>query len=80
MVMMERIEKFTKQDGFSATVTMQSWMFLSSFEKYRKHLIENYSIVTMTHMANMVMGIAFGTAATVFRKRMDSYKGVFPIC
>lgn len=76
-VMMERIEGLVSRNGFSASVTMQSWMFLSSYEKYRKHLLENYSIATLTHMANMVMGIAFGTAATVFRKKIDDYKGVF---
>lgn len=76
-VFMERIDRFTKKEGFFATVTMQSWMFLSSFEKFRNNLIENYSIVTLTHMANMVMGIAFGTAATILRKRINNYKGTF---
>lgn len=76
-VMMERIEGFTKTDGLFGNVTMQSWMFLASFEKYRKHIIENYSIVTITHMANMVMGIAFGTVASIFRKRIKNYQGVF---
>ncbi len=76
-VMMERIEVFAKEKGLFANVTMQSWMFLSSFEKYRKHLLDNYSIVCMTHMANMVMGIAFGTTATIFRRKFEGYQGVF---
>ncbi|MFD1363336.1 BREX-1 system adenine-specific DNA-methyltransferase PglX [Lentibacillus salinarum] len=75
--MMERIEGFAKEEGLFANVTMQSWMFLSSFKKYRKHLLNYYSIVGMTHMANMVMGIAFGTAATIFRKKIEDYQGVF---
>jgi hypothetical protein len=74
-VLMERMESFSKD--YHVSVTMQSWMFLSSFEKYRKHLINNYSIQTMVHMANMVMGIAFGTAATVFRKNIYGMKGVY---
>ncbi|MBE2917755.1 BREX-1 system adenine-specific DNA-methyltransferase PglX [Anoxybacillus flavithermus] len=74
-VFMERMESLTKD--YHVSVTMQSWMFLSSFEKYRKHLINNYSIQTMVHMANMVMGIAFGTAATVFRKNIYGMKGVY---
>ena len=49
-------------------VTMQSWMFLSSFEKLRKKLIESTTISNLLHMDNMVMKIAFGTSATVFRK------------
>ncbi len=53
--------------GYNAMVTMQSWMFLSSYEKMRHHLLATKHIVTMCHMDNNVMGIAFGTNATVFR-------------
>ena len=56
-----------KDVGHNAMVTMQSWMFLSSFEKMRKWMLREKTIVTMAHMANGVMGIAFGTAATVLR-------------
>jgi len=53
--------------GYSAMVTMQSWMFLSSYEKLRTELTLKTSIECMAHMGNMVMGIAFGTAATVWK-------------
>ena len=56
-----------KDAGHNAMVTMQSWMFLSSFEKMRERMLREKTIVTMAHMANGVMGIAFGTAATVLR-------------
>ncbi len=55
-------------NGYSAMVTMQSWMFLSSYEKLRRKLMEISSIESMAHMGNMVMGIAFGTSATVWKK------------
>ena len=59
-------------------VTMQSWMFLSSYEKIRKRIIEEKSITTLLHMDNMVMGIAFGTAATVIRnKYVEGFKGQY---
>ncbi len=65
-------------DGYSAMVTMQSWMFLSSYEKLRSRLLNEVTIECMAHMANMVMGIAFGTAATVWRKKyMHGYRGAF---
>jgi len=51
---------------YNAMVTMQSWMFLSSYEKLRQKLADKTTIECMVHMANMVMGIAFGTAATVW--------------
>ena len=56
-----------KDVGHNAMVTMQSWMFLSSFEKMREWILREKTIETMAHMANGVMGIAFGTAATVLR-------------
>jgi SAM-dependent methyltransferase len=67
-VFMERGFEMVKENGYMAMITMQSWMFLSSYEKLRVKLLEKYSITTMIHLDNMVMGIAFGTAATVFQK------------
>jgi type II restriction/modification system DNA methylase subunit YeeA len=58
-----------KGNGFHAMVTMQSWMFLSSYENLRLKILNHSSIECMAHMANMVMGIAFGTAATVCRNQ-----------
>ena len=64
--------------GYSAMVTMQSWMFLSSYEKLREKLLDNYTMECLCHMANMVMGIAFGTSATVWKNQyIPGYKGAF---
>jgi type II restriction/modification system DNA methylase subunit YeeA len=64
--------------GYSAMVTMQSWMFLSSYEKLRVRLMIQTSIESMAHMANMVMGIAFGTSATIWKRGGDTNsKGAF---
>jgi type II restriction/modification system DNA methylase subunit YeeA len=64
--------------GYNAMVTMQSWMFLSSYEVLRKNLLQYRAIVSMVHMGNMVMGIAFGTAATVwYNKSKASAEGAF---
>jgi hypothetical protein len=64
--------------GYSSMVTMQSWMFLSSYEKLRAKIFDTVTIEAMVHMANMVMGIAFGTAATVWHKvHKPDYKGAF---
>ncbi len=52
--------------GWAAMVTMQSWMFLSSYSEFRQQLLAQRTIRSMAHMANMVMGIAFGTTATVW--------------
>ena len=63
----ERWNKFLLPAGYNAMVTMQSWMFLSSFEKMRIHQLKTYTISNLMHMENNVMGIAFGTAVTIFK-------------
>ncbi|MBF8154004.1 BREX-1 system adenine-specific DNA-methyltransferase PglX [Exiguobacterium sp. TBG-PICH-001] len=74
----ERGFELLKDSGFNSMVTMQSWMFLSSYEKMRKKILDQKTISTLLHMDNMVMGIAFGTAATVFRNvHVNQYLGTF---
>ena len=46
----ERGYGLAKDRGYSAMVTMQSWMFLGSFEKMRSRLIAEKGIVTMAHL------------------------------
>lgn len=77
-VFLEKGLEMIKDYGFNCMVTMQSWMFLSSFEKFRKKLIETTTISNLLHMDNMVMRIAFGTSATVFRKiNLMNYNSTF---
>ena len=67
-----------KRNRFNCMVTMQSWMFLSSFEKMRAKALRTKTITNLMHMENMVMGIAFGTAVTVFRNNaINGYKGTY---
>ena len=57
---------------------MQSWMFLSSYEKLRTKLINCNTLTTLMHMENMVMHIAFGTAVSCFNKvKVQNYKGTY---
>ena len=76
-VFMERMHDMSKVHGYHVTVTMQSWMFLSSYGEFREQILGSYSIIGMTHMANMVMGIAFGTAATVLRRGLVGIRGIY---
>lgn len=74
----ERGCQFTKLNGMNAMVTMQSWMFLSSFENMRKDILAQKTICNLMHMENMVMGIAFGTAVSIlYNLYIDSYKGTY---
>lgn len=75
---MEMGLKMTKSSSFMSMVTMQSWMFLSSYKKARENLLNNKTIVNLIHMENMVMRIAFGTSATVFYKgNIKGYRGTY---
>ena len=68
----------TKNKGKTAFITMESWMFLSSFEKFRKEIIDNYQILSLSHFDWYIIGIAFGTAMTVLTKtKPDGHKGEY---
>lgn len=77
-VFIERGFELTYENGFNVMLTMQSWMFLYKFEKLRRSIFENNTIISLLHMDNNVMSIAFGTSATIFRKKfMEDYEGVY---
>ena len=67
---MTRCLAMCTERGKAALVTMQAWMFLSSFELFRKHLLKTHLVTSLLHMESMVMGINFGTSATVFAQKM----------
>ena len=65
-------------NGYTGLVTMESWMFLSSYENLRKYLIENKTIINLSHFDWNIMRIAFGTVAFVLQnKKHNGYKGVY---
>ena len=73
-MMLER----TVDNGKTAFITMESWMFLSSFEKFRKNIIDNYHIASLGHFGWHIIGIAFGTAMTVMDKcKSNGRKGIY---
>jgi len=46
----ERGINLARDGGYNAMITMQSWMFLSSFEKLREHLLAERTLTTMAHL------------------------------
>lgn len=79
----ERGFQLVPKHGYSAMVTMESWMFLSSYEKLRNKILHQRTILTAVHMPYLgkggtAMGINFGTVATVFKQNhIESLKGQF---
>ena len=82
-VFMERGLDWVKESGYTSMITMESWMFLSSFENLRKKVLNQTDIATMVHMPYLgkggtSLGINFGTAATVLCKQhIGGYIGTF---
>lgn len=73
----ERCKEMSLKHGYYSMVTMQSWMFLSGFENLRNKILGSSTITALSHMANMVMRIAFGTSATVFYNGYADIKGAY---
>lgn len=65
--------------GYSAMVTMQSWMFLSSFENLRKSIIETKTITNMAHLGarafDAISGEVVQTTATVLLNDYQNARG-----
>mgnify|MGYP006124092529 CR=1 FL=1 len=49
-VFMESSLAQASKPGYVGMINQHSWMFLSSYEKLRVHLLENHSIVNMLHL------------------------------
>ena len=69
----ERCGELLTSRGFQSMITMESWMFLSSFENLRKKLFSTQTIINMVHMPYLgkggtSLGINFGTAAFIISK------------
>lgn len=68
----ERGFSWCSKNGFNAMVTMQSWMFLSSYEQMRKKILTSHSISSLIHLpydgkGPTAMGISFGIAVVTFQ-------------
>lgn len=78
---MEQFMELTAQRGLSAMVTMQSWMFLSSFEKLRAKILRN-QLLNMAHLGARAFEEIGGeiVQTTVFvqsKAAIPEYKGTF---
>lgn len=67
--------------GYAAMVTMQSWMFLGSFEKMRSSIIEGKTIVSMAHLGprafDAIGGEVVNVTADVIYNGRAAYEGAY---
>ena len=77
----ERAFSLAKPCGYPTLITMQSWMFLGSFERMRTKLIAEHSIVSMAHIGargfDSIGGEVVSTTATVFAAGQPGVDGAY---
>ena len=78
----ERGFAWCKDSGFNSMVTMQSWMFLSSYEAMREKLLQDRTIQTMAHLGARafpeISGEVVQTTAFVMQgQHINGFKPVF---
>ena len=75
----ERGFNLVEDKGYAAMVTMQSWMFLGSFEKMRSSIIEGKTIVSMAHLGprafDAIGGEVVNVTADVIYNGRAAYEG-----
>ena len=80
-VFIERCNEFTKKNCYTSMITMQSWMFLSSFENLRKNIIEKTEIKTLNHLGTRAFseigGEVVSTVAWVSKKNSPKNDGTY---
>ena len=79
---MERAFGLLTANGYNAQVNMQSWMFLSSYEKLRESLLDTRTIMTMAHLGARAFGQISGevvqtTAWVLAKAHLADYQPVF---
>lgn len=78
----ERNLDLSQTQGLVAMITMQSWMFLSSFEKLRTNLLHQCTILSMAHLGarafDSIGGEVVSTAAFVIKNfHHETLKGQY---
>ncbi len=80
-VFIERCNEFTKKNFYTSMITMQSWMFLSSFETLRKNIIEKTEIKSLNHLGTRAFseigGEVVSTVAWTSKKISSRNEGTY---
>ena len=80
-VFIERCNEFTKKNCYTSMITMQSWMFLSSFETLRKNIIEKTEIKSLNHLGTRAFseigGEVVSTVAWISKKISSKNEGTY---
>ena len=80
-VFIEKCNELTKKDRYTSMITMQSWMFLSSFENLRQMIIDKTEIQSLNHLGTRAFeeigGEVVSTVSWVSKKKIPNEKGIY---
>ncbi len=82
-VFIEKALFLLKVNGYCSLITMESWMFLTSYEKFRTNILLKKTINSALHMPYLgkggtSLGINFGTIAFVLSNNaINNYKATY---
>ena len=80
-VFIEKCNELTKKDRYTSMITMQSWMFLSSFENLRKVIIEKTEIQSLNHLGTRAFeeigGEVVSTVSWTGKNKVPIEKGIY---
>ena len=78
---MERVQSYTKPNGFYSMITQHGWMFLSSYATLRNSILHS-NLINMAHLGarafDEIAGEVVQTTSFVIRKKaIRNYKGCY---
>lgn len=76
-VFMQVCDERLREKGKYGMINLPSWLFLSTFEKLRTNLLENYHIDSLLHMGRGIFGIDWGSVAFIVTKAQEDSNGVY---
>lgn len=81
-VFMQVVLKYSIRNGFFTMINQHSWMFLSSFQKLRRIMNDNYTLYNMVHLGSRAFeeigGEVVQTTSFVYRNNIiNNLKGTF---
>ncbi len=68
---MERVPALVVTRGYWGMLNIPSWMFLSSYQKFRKHCLSQNTFTSLLHLGRGMFGADFGTVTFSFKKSAD---------
>ena len=78
-VFIKKCFEYIYDQGYISIITMESWMFLKSFDSLREEIIKNKTVLNLIHMpyegrGRTSLGINFGTTAfTITNNKVKNY-------